>query len=105
MAPLPSSKALAQAQTRNSPHQGQLGWPGVTELGPVEPDGAVGNYQMMRMELLVWQVVNARLERREDVHRRVGDEESFGIGRYVHDEDMADAPFRAQASVLADDFG
>ena len=45
------------------------------------------------------------LERREDVDRRVGDEERLGVGRHVHDEDMADAAFRAQTGVLADDRG
>ena len=36
------------------------------------------------------------LQRRKDVHRSVGDEQRFWIGRHVHDEDVADAPRRAQ---------
>jgi hypothetical protein len=45
------------------------------------------------------------VERRKDIDRRVGDEERLGVGRYVHDQDMADAAFRAQPVVLADDLG
>ena len=33
----------------------------------------------------------------KDVDRRVGDEQRLGIGRHVHDEDVADPPRRAQA--------
>ena len=33
----------------------------------------------------------------EDVDRRVGDEQRLGVGRHVHDEDVADAPRGAQA--------
>ena len=33
----------------------------------------------------------------EDIDRGIGDEQRFRIGRHVHDEDVADAPRRAQA--------
>ena len=32
------------------------------------------------------------VEIRENVDRRIGDEQRLGIGRHVHDEDVADAP-------------
>ena len=35
----------------------------------------------------------------EDVDRRVGDEQRLGIGRHVHDEDVADPPRGAQAGL------
>ena len=35
----------------------------------------------------------------KDVDRCVGDEKRLGIGRHVHDEDVADAPRRAQAGL------
>ena len=37
----------------------------------------------------------------EDVDRGVGDEQRLGIGRHVHDEDVADAAGGAQAAALA----
>ena len=40
------------------------------------------------------------IEIREDVDRRVGDEQGLGIGRHIHDEDMADAPVGAKARTL-----
>ena len=39
----------------------------------------------------------------EDVDRRIGDEHGLGIGRHVHDEDMADAPVGAQSADLGGD--
>ena len=36
----------------------------------------------------------------EDVDRRVRDEQGFGIGRHVHDEDMADPPGGPQSAHL-----
>ena len=44
-------------------------------------------------------------ERRENIDRCVGDEQRLGIGRHVHDEDMADPARGADAGVLVDDFG
>jgi len=41
----------------------------------------------------------------KDVHRRVGDEQRLVVGRYVHDEDVADAPLGAQARRPGHDFG
>ena len=35
----------------------------------------------------------------KDVDRGIGDEQRFGIGRHVHDEDVADAPRGAQAGL------
>ena len=35
----------------------------------------------------------------KDVDGRVSDEERFGIGRHIHDEDMADPPCCAQAGL------
>ena len=40
------------------------------------------------------------IEVREDVDRGVGDEQRFGIGRHIHDEDMADAAVGAQPGGL-----
>ena len=39
----------------------------------------------------------------EDVDRRIGDEQRLGIGRHVHDEDVADAPVGAQSADLRRD--
>ena len=39
----------------------------------------------------------------EDVDRGIGDEHGLGIGRHVHDEDMADAPIGAQSAGLCGD--
>jgi hypothetical protein len=36
----------------------------------------------------------------KDIHRCVGDEQRLGIGRHIHDEDMADAPAGTQAGLL-----
>ena len=37
----------------------------------------------------------------KDVDRGVGDEQRLGMGRHVHDEDVADPPRRAQAGLAA----
>ncbi len=43
------------------------------------------------------------LERRRDVDRRIRDDQKLGIGRHVHDIDMADAAFGAKPRAAADD--
>src|SRR5262249_41938010 len=35
----------------------------------------------------------------KNIDRRIGEEQRLGIARHVHDEDVTDAPFRAQASL------
>ncbi len=47
--------------------------------------------------------VRLLVQRRPDVDRGVGDEQQLGIGRHVHDEDVADAADGANAGGAADD--
>ena len=45
--------------------------------------------------------VDLVLQRRSDVHRRVGNDQRLGVGGHVHDETVADAPRGAQAAFRA----
>ena len=42
------------------------------------------------------------VQRRIDVDRRIGDQQQLGVGRHVHDEDVADPPLGAKAGVGVD---